>query len=852
MNTPADTFVDTFIPYMRDVSRCETSLRELNLMWRLIESSAKMNCPDEAHKILPMMASTREGFQKLETDMVQSMVTQSVSKAMAEIGARAHHVINIVVRNLYERTADVGFLATDQYLCSFLAGHGGDLTSVLVRLREYRNKYTVYEEIMLLDRNGAVVAQIDESSPVEGSQDPLIARSLGSSGYVESFRATDLRPRKREALIYSHRMLDPVTQQPVGVLCLCFALESEMEGLFHARGASDMRSIQLLLDGSDRVIASSDDLWIPQGATLPTNPAGIPQTQVYNGRAYLIHTVAAGDYQGYPGPEGWRGQIMIPVDLAFSGAAGSMLNDMPADITQGLLSHAKQFSPPLHAIVTAADTIRRVVWNGQVMTGGRHEENIRLTSVLDQIGETGARTNQMFTQAISNLYASVLQSSVRDGQFLTQLLVEMLDRNLYERANDCRWWALTPELQAMLADAIEGTAPASVDSVREILEHINSLYTVYTRLMVYDRDGRILASSHPLLDNGETVDGTFIDSDSLEAVLRMANDTQTYHVTPWRASAHYDGRPTYTYHAAIRAPNNPSQVVGGIAIVFNAEQEFEAMLRSPLASKSRVRCFYTDRTGRVLSSTDAATPVGGTLQVPADLLQVPRASSLSRVLPYQGEYCIISCTASSGYREFKVSDGYQDDVLAFSVQAFGMVQAGAHHAARRRYTQLLSEAPSADSREMATFFIDDALFALPTANIVEAIGAPQIASVSATRQPYCIGTIALRAQGQVREYVWVFDLAHMIGGTPTDITPQHQVIIASHAGKMIGLLVNELHSVLRFPVAQFFAAPRSADMQGPIVHQLIRASGGQTLLQCLNLDCLMTVLRGDLPAPACA
>ena len=57
--------IDTFLPYMRDVIRCEGALHELNLMWRLIESSAKMNCPDEAQAILPTMAATREGFTRL-------------------------------------------------------------------------------------------------------------------------------------------------------------------------------------------------------------------------------------------------------------------------------------------------------------------------------------------------------------------------------------------------------------------------------------------------------------------------------------------------------------------------------------------------------------------------------------------------------------------------------------------------------------------------------------------------------------------------------------------------------------------------------------------------------------------
>lgn len=57
--------IDTFLPYMRDVVRCEQSLHELHLMWRMIESSAKMNCPLEARSILPTMAATRAGFKRL-------------------------------------------------------------------------------------------------------------------------------------------------------------------------------------------------------------------------------------------------------------------------------------------------------------------------------------------------------------------------------------------------------------------------------------------------------------------------------------------------------------------------------------------------------------------------------------------------------------------------------------------------------------------------------------------------------------------------------------------------------------------------------------------------------------------
>jgi CheW protein len=185
---------DMFLPYMRDVVRSEQSLRELNLMWRMIESSAKMNYLAETKSILQTMAATRAGFDQLEQELVSSLVHEKIANVLMEIGTKAHYVIDIVVRNLYERTADVGFLATDRNLCEFVAGVHDDPDSVHARLLAYRNKYTVYDEIMLLDKDGNLLIQINEHSEVEGSIDPLIAQTLASETYVETFRAVDLRP----------------------------------------------------------------------------------------------------------------------------------------------------------------------------------------------------------------------------------------------------------------------------------------------------------------------------------------------------------------------------------------------------------------------------------------------------------------------------------------------------------------------------------------------------------------------------------------------------------------------------------------------------------------------------------
>jgi hypothetical protein len=119
---------------MPDVARCELSLRELNQMWRLIESSAKMNCPAEARLLLPAMVATRTGFAHLEQALVANLVHEKVRHVLADLGTQARYAIDILVRNLYERTADVGFLATDVELCRFVAGLDGDREQARQRL----------------------------------------------------------------------------------------------------------------------------------------------------------------------------------------------------------------------------------------------------------------------------------------------------------------------------------------------------------------------------------------------------------------------------------------------------------------------------------------------------------------------------------------------------------------------------------------------------------------------------------------------------------------------------------------------------------------------------------------------
>jgi chemotaxis signal transduction protein len=830
---------DTYLPYMRDVIRCEQSLRELNQMWRMIESSAKMNCPQEAQTILPIMAATRDGFSRLEHELVDSLVGEKVANVLAAIGTKAQYVIDIVVRNLYERTADVGFLATDRELCTFVAGLSEDVDAIRSRLLAYRHKYTVYNEIMLLDAQGNVLVQLDPDSPVEGSTDPLIAQTLASDSFVETFRATDLRPGRAQALIYSRRMHHPETGAVVGLLCLCFDFEAEMAGIFRSHRDPEGRSNMLLLDDHHRVIASADERWIAPGTTVPVNPEGRPQLMIHEGREYLVRTTRAEGYQGYLGPEGWLGQVMTPVDLAFSGDTRQTLTTLDPAVARGLLAHARNFSPPLYEVMTATETIRRVVWNGQVITADGSGERVKLKTILDQISETGTRSNALFSQSIRDLYETVLESKQRNTEFVAQLLVDLLDRNLYERADDCRWWALTPELRSALAQPEVSSSEAR--DLQEILAYIHSLYTVYTQLYVYDRNGQVIARSC----RGGEPGPARIDAGTLERVRALPDD-QAYHVSAFEPSPFYGGRPTYIYHAAVRDPHNERQVVGGIGIVFDSAREFQAMLQGSLSQDSGISAYFVDRAGRIISSTASAHPAGNTLALDSSLRQLPCGRSVSRVVEHEGQYAVMGCAASQGYREFKVSDGYEDDVLAVVFMPLGAVrQDRGLHPAESTVIEDGSFAADGQARQTyATFQSGGNLLALPAIHVLEALPINALSARIPGGPQGRVGMLAPQNNSQIRHFVWVFDLGWLLLGRPSPQDSNSQIVIVRQGLHTVGLLVDALHAVPEFADTQLMPSPFGTGHK--LVSHFIKANGGQLLIQLLDPAPLFERLAGGL------
>jgi len=650
------------IELMPQAYEYNVTLNNLGQWWKRVTLVGKINSLGIAATLLEDMDCTRAKLEKLQSSLISSLVEENMRKLDQELSAGSQVAIDILIRNLFERTADVGFLATDDDIRRFLLDPSpeGVQEAIVERLHEYTLKYSVYDEIILLNADGTVMAHLDAENPISHSNDRLICATINSNDpFVETFRHSDLQPLRRHSLIYSARITE--TDDPgsrlLGVLCLCFRFDDEMAGIFDNLSKTD--EIIAILDKQGETIASNDHEQLPLGSRFKEVVDQTTSVIAHENNRYLAKTARTNGYQGFYGLA-WQGHIMKPAASAFA-ANGTDSSSKYAT----LVKDASFFSDELKRINTTANTIIDdlilVVLNGQIISAKRDAKEFM--PVLDEIRDIGQKTKAVFDDSINNLYNTVVSSLLSDLQFQAALAVDIMDRNLYERANDVRWWALTTRFRELMAKPrLESEDTATLTS---ILAYINNLYTVYTNLFIYDTEGSIVAVSNP--QESQLV-GTRLAMDSHFKAALSIHESQKYEVSPFETTHLYSDRPTYIYLTAVR-DLTIDRAVAGIGIVFDSEPEFKAMLNDALPRNDLGEVLegafgvFCDGEQHVVSSTNKAYPPGSKIKVNEQFLGLKNGQRSSAIITFEDRAYAVGAAMSQGYREYKTTGDYKNDVL---------------------------------------------------------------------------------------------------------------------------------------------------------------------------------------------
>ncbi|WP_319522110.1 hypothetical protein [uncultured Desulfosarcina sp.] len=585
------------------VSRYLDKFHSINTRWAgaITAGMIETGCmPVEATKLftplIQEMRSTMVNYGQIQQRLVDAILFEMVKKVVLEIADSAKFAINILKRNLFERTADVGYLATDAEIVDFLKQmkEGGDpdeiarrSETIRQRLADYQYEYTVYNEILVLDMKGQVQANLDAANTVRYSTDPLLKKTHAlhlrndtDDNYVETYRETDLQPGRGKALIYSQKIEDPEQHTALGSLCLCFDFEDEMEGIFKDLNQGNPQIVVAIIDANGSVMCSNNATILPPAFKITVDLNADFRFLTIQGRTYLASMVATDGYQGFYGLT-WYAVSMIDIGMAFKTQhSGDTLG-------KALVIKLQDFSGELSSIKHASeellDDMKLDSINGRVQATKFQAK--AFVEVLQYVKWIGEEVDDLFNAAIQNLQETIVTSLFNDMQFRAFQGNSIADRNLYERANDVCWWALTPMFRRLLTKHHNHSLhDAERQALTDNLQYINNLYTPYLRLVLADPQGVVIAVSNPpeelserLLDDGlpvgQDIVGMQLDHDFVHKTLRLSS-SRDYRVSKFLPTPLYGGRATYIYSTAVRDPENDQRVVGIIQIVFDAEPQF--------------------------------------------------------------------------------------------------------------------------------------------------------------------------------------------------------------------------------------------------------------------------------------
>ena len=814
------------------------------------------------------ISDTRTDFVNLTEELISNLTDETLDKVIHEMKAKSQVVVDIVIRNLYERTADIGFLATDDDIRNFLFNindfqkrlslHKNDKDDTQYRIinseykksknqmksrfKEYVDKYSVYYDVVLFDNSGNIIATLDETKNITKTNDIIFELSKNTKDdFIETYKYHDFLPNDEKSLVYTYKVTKTNEDDTiVGYLSLCFKFENEMADIFTNLINTNNKEVLLLLDSTGQVIATSDKYHIPVGAPLEIEIKEDLKIVQFAGRDYICKTSKTNGYEGFYGL-GWNGHIMIPINSAFNVKENNLQID--DNILHSIMQNKKLFKEEFLKIPIKANLIQkhldRAVWNGNInQTAQSTDKSDFARSILREVRLTGEKTKQTFNNSIEKLNYTIITSSLEKVSFLSSLAMNIMDRNLYERANDVRWWALTSKFKRILEkDVYDDTDKNNITS---ILEYINGLYTVYTNLFIYDKNGVIIAVSN---QNDNNLIGTSLTQEWKTSTLKI-KDSSKYTVSQFERTSLYNNLETYIYGSSITNTQN-SEVVGGIGIVFDSKPQFTDILKDTLPKKENnidsdtFGLFVEKSTHKIISSCSDNHIVGDLLNLDSGIFDIENGESKSKIIEYRDKYYFIGITCSFGYREYKSdNDEYKNDVLSMIfIEAGNTKNIVKKDTFMNNISYNYESSNDVEYSDIATFYIEKKWLGIKQEDIVEAISIKELeSSINMNKDHHFKGMVIYKDTA-----VSILDISAFV--KEKTVSKHTEIVIVNYEGSekihTIGILVHKLGEILHVPNQQIKSFEEHLIGGGTLIESIIQPPKGvssDTLLTLLNIS----------------
>ena len=265
----------------------------------------------------------------------------------------------------------------------------------------------------------------------------------------------------------------------------------------------------------------------------------------------------------------------------------------------------------------------------------------RTTEVADLLATT---TNVKINELLALIGNNIRGTRLSD---LALTNIDLIDRCLYERTCDVRWWATDSSLTSAMQDG----ATEAIQLASRRMGVILNAYTVYCDLVLCDLQGRVIANGRP--ERFSSV-GRNVSSATWFTSAMATQSGDQFGFQSAHMSDLVNGEPALVYSCVVREDGHAhGAAIGVLGIIFNWAALAGPILSNlpiPAEEREQTECMIVDASGRILASH-----LGCESNAVLHLPEFPRVLSERKgffVANYQGRACCIAHARAPGFETY--------------------------------------------------------------------------------------------------------------------------------------------------------------------------------------------------------
>jgi len=260
----------------------------------------------------------------LSRSMADSLVSEMEGVRLTDL---AQTLVQLIVRNLFERTADVRWWATDTALWQALQEPDPARKAYAAeRLGVINRFYTVYLDLVMTDLSGTVIASANPKF-----QRKMIGTSLAGEAWVaaarrlasgDDYAVDEVKPSaphdNQNVLVYATGIREggKLDGKLLGMLGVYFDWHNQGQSIVDKEANLPphvaAKTTVMLLDGTSRVIATTNPALLFSHFAL-AGQGGQPSGSYYDNNGHIVAYARTLGYEDYDGL-GWCGVVVQKMD----------------------------------------------------------------------------------------------------------------------------------------------------------------------------------------------------------------------------------------------------------------------------------------------------------------------------------------------------------------------------------------------------------------------------------------------------------------------------------------------------------------------------------------------------------